>query len=446
MRAGTLEVTNLTPYPVLIALRYEWRADSVVTEGWYRLEAGETRTFVRRFRGVAPAFQVHGHSAAPAEHIRWLHGLPDSSSGRVYFSGPFEGLVVAGVSSFRTPVGASAAAAFPAVSVVGFEAAVLERRRHRFVLEDALFNSVYAEAGEGAFADQVAETADRIARLEPVLFTQHWFDGAFPDPEQSFPYDVAVLGDRNGPFVVGVDIDGAYSFTIWGDTFPLRTGDRLLSLGGQEVYSPYDLWARLWFHATDTLRGGIRKPLAFTAMRDGREISGETSFFFNEGYFGRSERDRDRATGAGFVNGVFLGFGCQGSTGVKRFGRWLAGRSSEFSAAREVWTCHQDNARLMQFYGEDYHAGGVVSLLVPGLGVVATAKVARGLRLAGVPRAFAVPLAGGAVAVVEGTVYHLATASPFQDREATLAELRSRVPVMAGAGVVMASLSPLQRR
>ncbi|HEX2079683.1 MAG TPA: hypothetical protein VHG08_18350 [Longimicrobium sp.] len=365
---GSLEVTNLNPVPVMVAIRYPLSADSVVTQGWYRLAPGESRRFVRKFRGVEPAFAVHGHSVADPALMRWLHGQGDDAPGRRYFSGPVPGRIAAAAFAIRAPAREAPGAA-PRVAGFAPVPAMNERgRKHRVVLKDERFLDVYRAAAQGGGPDSLKKAASQMARLQGALHHQHWFVRTFKDPVREYPFGLAGLADGNGPFLVGVDIKQVPAATIWGDEYPLQAGDRLLSLDGQPVYSAEDLLSVLWDHATDTLDGGIRKPMAFTALRGAEEVSGKTTYFFNEEHFRRSDREAQRATLVGGFDSFTLGFGCQL--------RSLFG--SDFSRRRRAWNCQQEKARLRQQYHKNYVTGEMLSILIPVGGSLGGVKAARG--------------------------------------------------------------------
>jgi hypothetical protein len=368
---STLEVTNLTPLPVDVAIRYPGGRTSVVTQGWFRLAAGESRTFVRKFRRVQPEFAVYGHTAGDPAFTRWLHGQGEDGPGRRYFAGDLAGPVATDGFDIRT---ATAETQAPATRTAQFAAvpAMTGGRAHRVVLKDQRFAEVYRAAVQAGGGDPIQAAAAQIAKLAGALHHQHWFARTFTDPEHEYPFALAGLEDANGPLMEGVEVTVAPQTTIWGDPYPLQTGDRLLSLDGMPVFATQDLLSVLWDHATDTVDGGIRKPMAFTALRNGQEVSGLTTYFFNEDHFEPLPGEALVATVVGGLDALTLGFSCSLRSW---FGR-------EFSRARRAWNCQQGKARLRQQHQKSYLAGELISILIPIGGPASLVKGAKGAKVA----------------------------------------------------------------
>lgn len=423
---GTLEVTNLTPLPVDVAIRYPGNRDSVITQGWYRLNAGESRTFARKFRGIQPEFAVYGHTAGSPQLTRWLHGQGDDTSGRRYFSGNVPGPVTTAGFHIR---GRAEDAQGPATRTARFAAvaAMDERgRAHRVVLKDQRFAAVYQAAAQAGSDDPVRAAAERMETLAGALHHQHWFARTFKDPQREYPFALAGLEDANGPLLPGVNIKLAPQTTIWGDAYPLKAGDELLSLDGHPIHGPEDLLSVLWDHATDTLSGGIREPMAFTVRRGGEEVSGRTTYFFNEEHFLPSAQEARRATMVGGFDSFTLGFSCQlGSI----FGR-------EFSRRRRAWNCQQEKARLQQQYRKNYVTGEMLSILIPIAAPIAGVKAARG---AGRVRSARALTAGGAAyAGARAIVSTTNRGSPLQGPGDVLAEAGIDMAIELGVQEVFA--------
>lgn len=386
----TLEVTNLTPLPVDVAIRYTASPDSVATQGWFRLEPGEARTFKRKFRRVQPGFAVYGHTTGPPEFTRWVHGRPDDSPGRRYFAGDLPGPVTTAGFDIRTPTGETRV---PATRTAGFAPVPPSGERgraHRVVLKDQRFAAVYRAAVQAGGDDPVKAAAAQVAKLAGALRHQHWFFRTFKNPEREYPFALAGIEDGNGPYLAGVNVKLAPDRTIWGDPYPLQAGDQLLSLDAQDIYGAEDLLSVLWNHATDTLSGGIREPMAFTVLRGGKEVSGRTTYFFNDAHFERSPGEARRAAWVGGLNSFTFGLGCQLTS---PFGR------REFSRKRRAWNCHQEKARLQQQYRKNYAVGEAVSILIPIGGPIAAMKGVRGARGARTARAFTVSRVGHSMAI-----------------------------------------------
>lgn len=466
-------ITNLEPYPVWYAFHYTTNRHSARTEGWWKLEPGQSTTITRDApRDHAPDFYVLGHSADD-DVIRWVMNLPADHPGILYFEGApqdevtFQNVALE-VMDNEVPIGSKT---YPntGFELGGFVSVPLDEScSGTYIFCTYQFGGIIDPTGIDDRADVLDVCAERARWLGKSLIRQAYFGRTWPDPASSYPYDIGLgLADHNGFDYMGVQVtEVSARKTIFGDPMPFEVGDIIVGLNGTAVFHKADFLVLLNNHATDRSRG-ILVPVELHVMRGDELHKVRTTYFFNDNHWTRNHGDSEKAeaVAAGLAETVGLGRrgGALFEVGARNIGRlardfirltavegdpWEDMTPSDYrNPVTETWAVLQENARLRQMYPEAFDAGAWLGFVTPSAPrLLFTRAFGKSLVKRGLSRTVASIGSSVTLEVAEGVIWTVGTAGPLQSTESTISDIVDTMPYsMVGGAMSPESLSRRRR-
>ena len=453
----TVSITNTTPYYLKAAITYPLNSDEWEIYGWKQLPPGDSWEFDQIVREVNPEFYVYAESDDD-KLIGWIYSLSPSSDGSstICFQGTdLERTVEPGSMDYRIASKNAAlrsADAYP----VGFQAmAVSPKHKNRFfsvLRPPRLFPDL--DDSEALTESQIKTTATRAWCVHTSMSRQMRFESQWKE-KKYFPFSPGFeVEDRNGPFQRGVTITRRQAVLPGNYPMPFKVGDELISFDNADVYGPGDVAILLYEHGNSRHKG-IKKSIPFSVLRDGKEYSGQTTYWFVKEYFeNRNEAVTDGRTLLwGAFDSAVLGYGPEVGAGAvvtaRSFANGIMSLGSMINEDYEPnyikrrsydalkWQNYQAEAMGHQWHGGAYLTGEIVGFFVNLPRAVAMRVGAKSFKL------FAKSKFGAVVyEVAETTVWTVQEGSPLRSSDELKEELRRVLPLAAAGGFVQGVFGP----
>lgn len=463
IKKGEFEVVNTTPFTVYFVVNFPITKDSVETEGYWKLEAGESQRFERTFYGVNPRINVYAHTSNSETHlVKEAFGLSSSQVGRIYYqSGSYsKGFYypIKPIRSFKyttyynsnqKPEHDSYHVLFASSSGQYLDddlhyhhdlknqyvSSSVEFHKGQFLIMERRLPYIYENESFNDHEEAVNTFLGKAKALRSSIQRKVRYDELMAESYQSghFPYMLGIsMNSYFGNNSLGVKVYDKWKFTnLLGGSVPFEEGDVITSFNDTPVFSPQDLYVLLHNHAL-SLYGGIAKPIDFDVFRDNQMISGQTLYFFNPN-FPWIEIPWWKKALWGLADAVTYGFDDDLYQAFTARDPWKG------------WRYVQDKSRLVQFSDKSYFTGNVAGVFVSPGRFLVQGIVKKQIRKLGMRRGIAsmattVTLEGG-----EAVIWTFGNKSPIQTQEQFLEEMKQNVFFGVGIGVVAGSFSLKKR-
>lgn len=159
------------------------------------------------------------------------------------------------------------------------------------------------QVSRGAVKDEDVDTELRNARqLKASL--KRWESYRFKAGEDDWPFTLGVrTSDENTRLRLGIQVT-SNGGTKTAYRTPLKKGDWIIHVAGHPVFHEKDMYAALAAHGRVH---GIDEAFPVIIRRGDQVLAFETVYFFSEGYYGRSKKDREMASNLGIAEAAAIG-------------------------------------------------------------------------------------------------------------------------------------------
>lgn len=449
---ATLRVANHAPYTVKLSYAFGMGEKYVQVNGWFELGPGESKEFTHEYRSKKPQFFVHAQSADP-NMIRWIFDLDKEDEGIMYFDGDFDASFFHTFSEPFTyevtnydPYEFMSSPEISEDAMFGFAATSMDEQGNSVhIIYDDTFAD-FLSFGEIQNSTSYLDSIKPYAKaLSASLYRQFEFDTLYPNPTYDFMYHFGIsLDDQNGFSLPGIAITELNrSITIDGGELPYQEQDMILSINGRTVYSFGDLHMYLRDHAW-SLSAGIKKPIQMTLIRNDQVLSVQTSYFFNQGYFGRNEQEERTAVMYGAADTFFYGMASSavsaGKAVYNTISNVLNDENKKMDYQLEKWRYEQKEERLKQFYNDEFSTGGIVAMFTSPAQLFRKSGT-KAIRKMGLSKKNSLFLSTVGIEVAEGVVWSYNTTPVIASEQDKIDKVVGELPLFLGVGVISGALS-----
>lgn len=452
---ANIEVCNSTPYYVHYSLNYRLSKKSgETTEKLRSLDPGSCATVTKKFKDISPLYYVHAESIQNGTHIMWVHAPNIGKMDQIYWpTAEYKG---AKFSCIGYCDGSSEKLPFAEAKKT---AAHGRRSSWEFFIYDPSV-SFLTESPDQCTGNCKKIALNRASDLSNAIDRQIQFATTWKN--KALPYFISTkVTDPNGPFNVGVTLEGIIPQTMFGDDTSLREGDIVYSINGITVFSPQDLFIPLYQHATSH-DAGIERPIKLGISRNENSYIINTVFYFNYYYWGSQPSDELKTIGYSVADTVSLGLAAQsicvseaGAQVGRNIGSWLGekiakngfdtninlGHSKVIDVPLCIWETKQEIARLRQYDSKLFENSAWFAIVTPSLPrLLLSEEAARGLRVAGLTRGAARTLTTIALETSETILWTINSASPLTSTSESIRDVRRIAPYAVGAGLIAGTL------
>lgn len=431
-------IKNITPFDIYFSVNFQYTKDKHETIGWYHLESGETKTFNRTFYGVHPQVSIYAESANnSSELVRLAYKLNYNEAGKVYYQGIegqdsiFKPIVEGDTFNLQTILDDynTDKNSVPVLFSTVFSPKKIDKYEFsetNFEIVDNSFPEIYVDKDKSKWTSKARAINSSLKRQVKYNKSIRGIG--------DIPY---ILGlntyDENGIFDLGVTVSNViFEKNIIGQDFPFKSGDRILSFAGQEVFTNKDLTILLYDHAT-SLDGGIGVPIPFTILRSGQLLKGNTLYFFNPNYNGWPSSDWWKSILVGVVDALSLGFDYDLYESFTKSEPWKA------------WQYLQLKARLRQLNKGYFLVGNLGGAIFSPGRLLLQKPVKRSLGHMGLRGGIAKLGTTMGLEIAEGVIWTYGGSSPLLTQEEFVKLLEDEIKFTAGFGFAVGSFNRIRK-